>query len=500
MGVGFAYGLCTTRHPGDGTLGGMLERRTKIVATLGPATDAPGLLDQLVAAGLDCARLNCSHGDTDDLRRRAAEVRAAAGRAGRPLGLLFDLQGPKLRLSGDTVERRVEAGDELVFTSAGGLAGPDRVRVEFDGFVRLVTDRSELVIGDGVPRFAVQHVDREEVIARAVAPGPLAPRKGINVTYARPELPAITDKDQADLELAAELGADFVALSFVRSGADLEDLRSRLHERGSRARIVAKVEKVEAYENLDGIIAVSDGVMVARGDYGVEAGVARVPLMQKDTIFRATQAGKVVITATQMLESMIHAPEPTRAEVADVANAVIDGSSAVMLSAETSVGSYPVEAVRTMATIAEAAEEVPEIHGRARTPTGDTVAAAVMHSAVALAEEIDATALLVPTSTGGAARACSKYRRRRPIIALAHDPLVAAQLTLEWGVYPASMRAAESVDDMIDEALEAAAENFAELGSRATVVLTAGRRTGTPGATNLIMVRELPEISFPGGA
>jgi pyruvate kinase len=480
----------------------MLERRTKIVATLGPSTDAPGVLDQLVAAGLDCARLNCSHGDADDLRRRAAEVRAAAGRAGRPLGVLFDLQGPKLRLSGDTVERRVQAGDELVFTGAGagGVVRADRVRVEFHAFVRLVTDRSELVIGDGVPRFAVQHVGGEEVVALAVAPGPLAPRKGINVTYARPELPAITAKDEADLELAAELGADFVALSFVRSGADLEELRSRLHERGSRARIVAKVEKVEAYENLDEIIAVSDGVMIARGDYGVEAGVARVPLMQKDTIFRATQAGKVVITATQMLESMIHAPEPTRAEVADVANAVIDGSSAVMLSAETSVGSYPVEAVRTMATIAAAAEEVPEIHGRARTPRGDTVAAAVMHSAVELADAIDAAALVVPTATGGAARACSKYRRRRPIIALAHDPLVAAQLTLEWGVYPASTRVAESVDDMIDEALEAAAENFAELGSSATVVLTAGRRTGTPGATNLIMVRELPEISFPGGA
>ena len=304
--------------------------------------------------------------------------------------------------------------------------------------------------------------------------------------------PAITDKDVADLELATELNADFVALSFVRSAADLVELRSRLDERGSRARIVAKVEKIEAYENLDEIIAASDGVMVARGDYAVEAGMARVPLMQKDTISRATQAGKLVITATQMLESMINAPEPTRAEVADVANAVIDGSSAVMLSAETSVGSYPVEAVRAMAAIAEAAEEVPEIHGRARTPKGDTLAAAVMHSAVELADAIDAAALVVPTATGGAARACSKYRRRRPIIALAHDPAVAAQLTLEWGVYPASMRVAESVDEMIDGALVAAAENFAELGSGATVVLTAGRRTGTAGATNLIMVRELP--------
>jgi pyruvate kinase len=468
-------------------------RRTKILATLGPSTDAPGVLDRLVAAGMDCARVNCSHGGADDLLRRAREVREASQRTDKTLGVLFDLQGPKLRLSGDTVERRVLAGDELVFTGAGGRTGPDRIRVEFQSFVRLVTERSELVIGDGVPRFAVTRVDREQVVARAVSPGPLAPRKGINITYARPELPAITDKDGADLELAVELGAEFVALSFVRSGADLEDLRSRLRERGSRARLVAKVEKIEAYENLDDIIAASDGVMVARGDYGVEAGVARVPLMQKDTIVRATRAGKVVITATQMLESMINAPEPTRAEVADVANAVIDGSSAVMLSAETSVGSYPVEAVRAMATIAEAAEEAPEIHGRARTPSGDTVAAAIMHSAVELAEQIGAAAIVVPTASGGAARACSKYRGRRPILALAHDPVVAAQLTLEWGVYPTSMEAAESVDDMIDEALATVAANFAELGSGATVVLTAGRRTGTPGATNLIMIRELPD-------
>ena len=186
------------------------------------------------------------------------------------------------------------------------------------------------------------------------------------MTFARPELPAITDKDIADLALAAEVGADFVALSFVRSAADMEELRARLTGLGSDARIVAKIEKLEAYAHLDEIIAATDGVMVARGDYGVEAGVARVPLMQKDTIHRATQAGKLVITATQMLESMIQAPEPTRAEVADVANAVIDGSSAVMLSAETSVGAYPVEAVLTMARIAEAAEEAPEIHGRAR--------------------------------------------------------------------------------------------------------------------------------------
>ena len=468
----------------------MLGRHTKIVATLGPATDPPGTLDQMIAAGLDCARLNCSHGDHDDLRRRARDVREAAIRARRPIGLLFDLQGPKLRLSSATETRAVEL-DETVIFCGDGAAGGDRVVVDFPDFAGLVTERSEIVIGDGVPRLAVDSVHAGEVVARVRSPGPLSARKGINVTWARPELPAITDKDVDDLALAAELGADFVALSFVRSAADLEQLRARLEAHGSDARIVAKIEKVEAYQQLDGIIAISDGVMVARGDYGVEAGVAHVPLMQKDTIFRATQAGKLVITATQMLESMIHASEPTRAEAADVANAVIDGTSAVMLSAETSVGDYPVEAVRAMSDIATAAEQAPEIHGRARTVRGETAASAVMHAAVELADAVDAVALVVPTSTGGAARACAKYRRPQPIIALAYEPRAANQLTLEWGVHPAPVEVAGTVDEMIDGALVAAREH-AGLPTGARVIVTAGRQTGTPGGTNLIMVREIP--------
>jgi pyruvate kinase len=469
----------------------MLSRRTKIVATLGPATDAPGVLDRLVAAGLDCARLNCSHGSHEDLRRRAADVRAAAARARRPLGLLFDLQGPKLRLSADTTPRAVAVGDVVTFAAPGQDPTPDRVVVDFDKFAALVTERSQIVIGDGVPRFAVERIDGQDIVSRTVSPGPLSPRKGINVTYARPELPAITEKDVSDLALASELGADFIALSFVRSAADIEQLRSLAHELGSAAKLIAKIEKIEAYEALDEIIAVSDGLMVARGDYGVEAGVARVPLMQKDTIRRATQAGKFVITATQMLESMIQASEPTRAEATDVANAVIDGTSAVMLSAETSVGSYPVEAVLAMAEIAAAAEEYPIIHGRAQPVITGSTGEAVMRAAVELADELDAAALIVPSSTGGAARACAKYRRRRPIVALAHQPGVADQLTLEWGVYPTSMPTADSVDEMIDLAL-VTARDFAGLEPGARVVLTAGRRTGTPGATNLVMVREIP--------
>jgi pyruvate kinase len=265
-----------------------------------------------------------------------------------------------------------------------------------------------------------------------------------------------------------------------------------LEERGSDARTVAKIEKIEAYEHLDEILAASHGVMVARGDYGVEAGFARVPLMQKDTIYRATQAGKLVITATQMFESMISSPEPTRAEAADVANAVIDGTSAVMLSAETSVGAHPVQAVLAMSDIARVAEESSVIRGGAEPDVGGT-AAAVMHAAVTLADDVDASALIVPTSSGGTARACAKYRRRRPIIALAHDPRVANQLAIEWGVQPTTIDVFDTVDELIDASLLRARE-MAGLTAGALAVLTAGPRSGSIGATNLIFLRHIPAM------
>jgi pyruvate kinase len=469
----------------------MLARHTKIVATLGPATDRPGVLDQLIAAGLDCARLNCSHGTADDLRRRAREVRAAAEKAGRPVALMFDLQGPKLRISADTEQRMMEVGETVTFAGAEVPADAGTVSVDFPGFANLVTERSEIVIGDGVPRMMTERVQDGAVTTRVVSRGPLSPRKGITVTYARPTLPAITDKDLADLDLAVEMDADFVALSFVRSGADMQALRDLLGEKGSEARTIAKVEKVEGYERLDEVIAASDGIMVARGDYGVEAGVARVPLMQKDTIVRSTQAGKLVITATHMLESMVASAEPTRAEAADVANAVIDGTSAVMLSAETSVGAHPVEAVVAMGQIAEAAEEAPIIRGAAHIVEPSGPDAALMHAAISLADDVDACALIVPTATGGTVRACAKYRHRRPIIALAHDQRVANQLALEWAVRPTTINVAESVDELIDAALEHA-RDYAGLEPGTRAVLTAGRRTGTPGATNLITLRDIP--------
>jgi pyruvate kinase len=474
-------------------LGETLERRTKIVATLGPATDAPGVLDALVAAGLDCARLNCSHGTADDLLRRARAVRAAAGRAGRPLALMFDLQGPKLRLAADTAARRLNPGDQVVFTGGKRSGGADRLVVDFPDFARLVTERSEIIVGDGVPRLTVERIDGDDVYARVVSAGPLSPSKGVNVTYARPELPAITDKDIVDMELAVSEGADFVAMSFVRNGADIDALRARLLEHGLRAPIIAKIETVEAYDNLDSILASAEGVMIARGDYGVTAGLARVPLMQKDTIRRATRAGRLTITATQMLESMIGAAEPTRAEVADVANAVLDGTSAVMLSAESSVGAFPVEAVRAMSMIAAAAEESPDIRHAAlgRDAEADAKAGAVMHAAVHLADGLDAAAIIVPTATGGSARACAKHRPRQPIIALAHDPRVAEQLTLEWGVYPVVAELSTSLDELLEAAV-AVAQDFAGLQSGDRVVVTTGRQPGEPGSTTAILELALP--------
>jgi pyruvate kinase len=468
------------------------RRRTKIVATLGPASDTPELLDALALAGMDAARLNCSHADADDLRRRTQMVRDAAERAGRPISLLFDLQGPKIRLSGETRERELQVGEQVTFTGPNGVpSDPDVLQVILPDFMSLLTDRSQIVVGDGTPRFLVLQRGATEVLTTVSSAGRVGPRKGVNVTHAHPTLPALTEKDLRDVEVAAECNADFVALSFVRTADDVGQLRERLGALGSTARIIAKIEKVEAFENLDSILEAADGVMVARGDYGVEAGLARVPLMQKSTIRRATQRGKPVITATQMLESMISAPEPTRAEATDVANAVIDGTSAVMLSAETGVGAYPVAAVRAMAEFAEVAEEAAEIFHASNIVDEAQPDAAVMFAAVALASDVEAAALVIPTSTGGTPRACAKYRPRRPIIALAHQEQVANQLALEWGVHPRLLPVFASTDELVDASLEAARE-IASLPAGSRVILTAGPSTGRAGATNLILMREIP--------
>ena len=464
-------------------------RRTKIVVTLGPSTD--GRLDELIAAGLDCARLNCSHGTSDDLIRRSADLRAAAARAGRPVALMFDLQGPKIRLAGETESCVLQTGEQVLITGPGGRDAHDPrvLTVAYDGFCEMLTRRSEVVIGDGTPRLRVVSVDGDVATAVVSAPGQVSARKGVNVTHAHTMAPAITAKDELDASVAANCDADFVAMSFVRCAEDVKQLRELLNRLGSSARIVAKIEKVEAFEHLGSILDATDGIMVARGDYGVEAGIAHVPEMQKETIHKASTRGTVVITATQMLESMINSPLPTRAEAADVFNAIMDGTSAVMLSAETGVGSYPVEAVQTIAQIAEIAERQEIYCGPHEDPPRPDEA--VMHAAVALARDVDAAALVVPTSSGRTARECARYRPRRPVHALCDDERVARQLALEWGVLPTMFERSADTDGLIDGALRLAA-GLDGLHSGDAVVITAGQTVGASGATNLITLRFVP--------
>jgi len=472
------------------------RRRAKILATIGPASRSANAIKDMISAGADAFRLNASHGQPDEWREEARMVRAVAAEAGRPIAIVFDIAGPKIRLGSNVAPTPFEAGDAARFASED--SGADALPVAFPGFAKLVTPRrSEIVIGDGTPRFAVIGVEGDVVQARCLRGGDVLPRKGVFVTFAGATGAALTEKDLADLDVAAEIEADFVALSFVRSAADVQLLRSELAKRGSRARIIAKIEKLEAVENLPEILVAADGVMVARGDLGVEAGVHEVPLLQKRIIRRATTAGKLVVTATQMLESMLTSAEPTRAEASDIANAVLDGTSALMLSGETAVGEHPVQAVQAMAAIAGRAQEA--LSYALDIPTVEqNNAEAVLRSAAHLAQQIDAAALVIPTTTGGSVRAAAKCRTPRPIIALARDDVVARQLALEWAVVPATLPAHSGrVEDLIDEAVEVA-RWIGDLEAGAHVVVTYGQSGRVTGGTDLIVVRQVGSTTRSG--
>jgi pyruvate kinase len=473
------------------------SRRTKVLATVGPATaDARSVL-KLIQAGADGIRINASHGRAEHWRKSAENVRHAADIAGRPVALLFDLSGPKIRLSSDIEVREIASAQEVHFT---GAEHPENgaVQVRWPELALAVAPgRSEIIIGDGTPRFSVTEVSGQTVRARCERPGTLRPSKGVFVTHAETGGPALTEKDLVDLDVAVEVGAEFVAQSFVRTGEDVLRLREELEARGSRARIVAKIEKTQAVDNLEDILANADGLMVARGDLGVEVGAARVPLLQKEIISRATAAGKLVITATQMLESMLSSPEPTRAEASDITNAILDGTSALMLSGETAVGDYPSEAVEVMAEIAREAQMGSPFAVDIKATPSDQ-AEAVMQSATYLAEQIDANALVIPTATGGSARAASKYRPGRPIIALAEDEVVTNQLALEWGVVSATLPGHPgAIFDLLDEALWSA-RAAGRLNNGDTVVVTYGQSGRIAGGTDLIAVRRIGAALPPG--
>ena len=458
-------------------------RRTKIVATLGPAS-ASRVAD-LVAAGMDVARLNLSHGTQEHHARWADAVRDAETASGRPLALVADLQGPKLRVGDLSAPMRLARGDEVTVGAAGEAVD---LPIAPDVVADVLKVGHDVLVDDGHVRLRVERVEGRRVVCRVVLPGMVETHKGVNLPGVAIPIPSLTEKDVRDLDFAFGLGVDYVALSFVRSPEDVIDLRRRIDAAGSPARVIAKIEKAEAVQSLEPIVEAADCVMVARGDLGVEVGPAAVPLLQKRIILTALERGKPVVTATQMLESMLHAPEPTRAEASDVANAVLDGTSALMLSEETAVGEFPVESVATMDLIARAVE--PSLGHRHELPSaGDapTVGDAVSNAACDIAEALHAAALVVPTFSGRTAAAVARLKPRRSVLAITHEQGIARRLALEWGVTPLVIPECRDVEHLWSSSLEAAKE-AALLRQGDRVVITAGTHVNVPGSTNVIKV------------
>ncbi len=462
-------------------------RRTKIVATIGPASASPEVLGKLIASGMNAARLNLSHGTHDDHAARAELIRQAQDEAGHPIAIIGDLQGPKIRVGDLDSPMTLERGSEIVVV-ADGKTRNGELPVAPAVIGDVLHPGHEVLIDDGLVRLRVEEVEAGRARCGVLVGGLVSSHKGVNLPGVPLPIPSLTRKDIEDLEFALELGVDYIALSFVRSAADVHDLKALIEQSGSHAHVIAKIEKAEAIDSLDAVLAETDAVMVARGDLGVEIGPAMVPLLQKRIILSSLERGKPVITATQMLESMIHHPEPTRAEASDVANAILDGTSAVMLSGETAVGEYPVEAVALMDRIARAVE--PSLGYRHQIPeaTDDpTIGNAMSNAACDIAEALGARVMLVPTFTGKTASAVARLRPRRPIVGLTHHDWAMRQMALEWGVTPLEIPETRDVEELWERSIIAARDHgLVDEGD--TVVITAGTAVNIPGSTNVIKV------------
>lgn len=480
-----------------------MAKRTKIVATLGPATDAPGVLDALLRAGVDVVRINFSHGSATARRQRIEAVREAAQRVGRDVAILGDLQGPKIR-----VERfrdgPVELLDGALFTLDASLA-PDAgdvhaVGLAYKALPADVRPGDVLLLNDGAITLEVEQVTGSRVVCRVRAGGVLSDGKGINRLGGGLSAGALTDKDREDILTAAELGLDFLAVSFPRDARDMEETRSLLHAAGGRALLVAKIERAEAVENIAEIVRASDVVMVARGDLGVEIGFAEVPGVQKNIIRVARALNRVVITATQMMESMIHEQIPTRAEVSDVANAVLDGTDAVMLSGETAVGRYPVKAVEAMASACVAAEKQrsTSISHHRMDDVFERIDEAIAMATMYVANHLDVKAIVALTESGSTALWMSRIRSGIPIYAFSRSESTRRRVAMYRGVYPVSfdvLAAPEGSFTAICRTL--IARGLAAPGER--ILLTEGHEAGVGGGTNTmkILTVEIPP-ELPG--
>lgn len=468
-----------------------MSRRAKIVCTLGPASCHPERLGALVAAGLDVARLNMSHGTQADHRQAYQVVREASDAAGHSVGVLVDLQGPKIRL-GTFADGpvRLPAGQEFTITAENVPGDSSQVTTTYRGLAGDVRPGDRVLVDDGRIVLEVVGVRGTAVRTRVVVGGMVSDHKGLNLPGVKVSVPSLTAKDQADLRWALGLRADMIALSFVQGPEDAGPARLIMEEAGVRLPLIAKIEKPQAVEALPEVIEAFDGIMVARGDLGVELPLEQVPMAQKRMIRLASEKAKPVIVATQMLESMISAPRPTRAEASDVANAVLDGADALMLSAETSVGEYPVETVETMARIITAAEQeclqAASLLSRVPTTTGGAIARA----AAEVGAIVGAKALVAFTMTGETARRLARYRSPIPLLAFTPEPTTRSQLALTWGVETFIVPPARFTDDMVHQ-VENALLDIGRCGKGDQVVIVAGSPPGTPGKTNALRVHRI---------
>ncbi|GAA2444688.1 pyruvate kinase [Streptomyces macrosporus] len=471
-------------------------RRAKIVCTLGPATESYEQIKMLVEAGMDVARLNLSHGGHAEHEERYHRVRRAAEAAGRSVGVLADLQGPKIRL-GRFREGPVllERGDEFTITTEDVEGDREQCGTTYEGLADDVSPGETILVDDGRVALEVTAVDGPRVRTKVTEGGVVSDHKGLNLPGVAVSVPALSEKDVEDLRWALRTGVDVIALSFVRSGRDIADVHRVMKEEGRHLPVIAKIEKPQAVENLHDIVAAFDGLMVARGDLGVEMPLETVPMVQKRAIALARRNAKPVIVATQMLDSMIDSSRPTRAEVSDVANAVMDGTDAVMLSGETSVGKHPVETVKTMGKIVVAAEEdmlakgLPPLteSGKPRTQGG-----AVARAAAEMGDFLGAKFLVAFTQSGDTVRRLSRYRSPIPVLAFTPDPSTRAQLTLTWGVETFLGPTVQSTDEMVRQVDEQLLKiGRCQEGDK--VIITAGSPPGVPGTTNMVRVHHIGE-------
>ena len=473
-------------------------RKTKIVATLGPATDNPDVMRSIISAGLDVARFNFSHGDHEGHKKRVDEFRKTCSELGATVALLADTKGPEIRLGTFQEDRAMlVTGSVFTLTSDQVDGNASRASITYTNLPQEVTPGTTILLDDGLIELKVESVSGTNIATRVIAGGPISNRKGVNVPGVSLDIPYISAKDRSDMRFFVESGFDIIAASFVRSAEDIREIHEELSriKSDNKIKIIAKIENAEGVRNADSILAAADGLMVARGDLGVEVAFEDVPIIQKELIRKGILNGKPVITATQMLESMIHNPRPTRAEAADVANAIYDGTSAIMLSGETAAGKYPLESVLTMSRIAERIEK--NIDYRQRIRSGDykaetSITNALCHATVTTAHDLKTAAILTVTKTGFTAQHLSKYRPACPIIACTPDPTAQRQLKIMWGVVPLLTTEGADTSTLFGIAIDAALKGgYIKEGD--LVVLTAGVPVGHTGSTNMLKVHVVGE-------